>query len=147
MKKRFWAAAVLSLSLCLMSMVHVVSAGDWNSDKDMIVTLFQTTMGDSYDGIDHDLSVYKGESIRFKVDFNASKDSLLGLSNSEIMDSWSNMTDSLVSLSESGHGLLDSLGHGDRCFIVCIVDDVDDETSDVWYVSVNGYTVYDAFGK
>ncbi len=55
------------------------------------------------------------------------------------------MLESMTTLSQSGYELLQSLGYEDKNFIVTILDDVDDNSSDAWLIIVNGNVVYNMF--
>ena len=56
---------------------------------------------------------------------------------------WISVVNSFGDASKRAYELFGSVGYGDKFFVLSIVDNVYDETSDIWFISVNGNTVFD----
>ena len=134
------------LSVCVMLCFLFTSsvAASSGIDEGMVIPLFQTAMGDSFDTMDHDLSLYNDNCVRFVVDLDFTKDEALA-AKSQLSSTYNTMVESLTGTSKSGYELLKTLGYEDAFFTVCLMDDVYDQESDVWLVIVNRCVMYDAF--
>lgn len=145
MKRRIRQLSCI-MSVCVMLCFLFTSsvAASSGIDEGMVIPLFQAAMGDSFDTMDHDLSLYNENCVRFVVDLDFTKDEALA-AKSQLSSTYNTMVESLTGTSKSGYELLKTLGYEDAFFTVCLMDDVYDQESDVWLVIVNGCVMYDAF--
>ena len=151
--KRASAMLIMALLFCFLISFTFYASQEW--DPDALISVMDMVIGENFE-YNYKLTKYEENSIRMITDLDmpsngTSKDMIINECKknkdelAEIKEAWDAATASLVELSKSGVEVLKSVDFNDKFFIASIVDDINDESSDVWLVIVNGEVVYDVF--
>ena len=156
MTRKHTVAIVISCLILCFTMPMNILASDWDADSIISVLQLAFESGMEENPFEYNLTPYNDNTIRMTVSMSTTgmkKDEVLDNMAlykasgtwSDIADAWSSVSASMANLSKSGYDMLVTLGYEDKSFSVILVDDKDDEYSDVWFVAVNGNEVYDLF--
>lgn len=137
---------VLLLScLCLATTKTVPIMGDTVNDSD-IMSLVKLAMGNSYDGLEHDLLVEE-RNVILKLNPGVTEELMAaGKYNSDVQSAWNKMLDSFQQTSKSGVELLASIGVTDGSFTVLVEDDVNKIDANIFLCIINGVIVQNYYG-
>ena len=144
MIKKSSAVLAVCLSFCILFSLTVLAESE--RDPNLMVSLLQSAMKDTWDDYDIDLSAYGDNCIRMKIGMKGigAKDFTV-CNRSQVIEAWNNAKSSWADMSKAAYDVFTTLGFDDKLFTVCVMDDISDESSDVWFVAVNGNIVYDLF--